>query len=69
MRLSRFVLVLVLSGLASPAASQQAVVLRPDGVFDGEALRAGWAVLVEGDRYRIIRRRETYDDLLAAERV
>ncbi len=26
-------------------------------------------VLVEGDRYRIIRRRETYDDLLAAERI
>jgi diaminopimelate decarboxylase len=26
-------------------------------------------VLVEGDRFRIIRRRETYCDLLAAERV
>ena len=26
-------------------------------------------VLVEGDRYRIIRRRETYEDLVAAERV
>lgn len=26
-------------------------------------------ILVEGDRYRIIRRRETYDDLMAAERI
>ncbi|GAG14385.1 unnamed protein product, partial [marine sediment metagenome] len=26
-------------------------------------------VLVEGDRWRIIRRRETYDDLIAPERV
>jgi diaminopimelate decarboxylase len=26
-------------------------------------------VLVEGDSFRIIRRRETYDDLVAAERV
>ena len=26
-------------------------------------------VLVEGDKYRIIRRRETYEDLVAAERI
>jgi imidazolonepropionase-like amidohydrolase len=35
---------------SSAAAQQVAVVLRPDRVFDGEALREGWAVLVEGDR-------------------
>ena len=46
MKPSRVVLALFLSAMPSSAAAQQvAVVLRPDRVFDGEALREGWAVL------------------------
>jgi len=32
--------------LATPLAGQQAVLLRPDRVFDGDSLHEGWAVLV-----------------------
>ncbi|MEJ2202758.1 MAG: amidohydrolase family protein [Gemmatimonadota bacterium] len=39
-----------LPALSLPAAAQEAVVLRPDRVFDGEALHQGWAVLVERGR-------------------
>ena len=40
----------LLLAIAVPeAASAQALVLRPDRVFDGEAMRDGWAVLVQGD--------------------
>ena len=36
---------------APPAAQQSAItVLRPDRVFDGDAIQAGWAVRVRGDR-------------------
>ena len=35
---------------ARPAASPQVTLLRPARVFDGEALREGWAVRVRGDR-------------------
>ncbi|GIV60497.1 MAG: hypothetical protein KatS3mg043_1586 [Rhodothermaceae bacterium] len=42
-----FALVLTL-GLACPAPAQY--VLRPERVFDGEAMHAGWVVVVEGDR-------------------
>ncbi len=34
---------------AGPAAAQQ-ILLRPDRVFDGHAIHAGWVVLVDGDR-------------------
>ncbi len=34
---------------AGPALSQPALLLRPDRVFDGEALHDGWAVLVVSD--------------------
>ena len=34
----------------SPLAAQATLVLRPDRVFDGEALHPGWAVIVVGDR-------------------
>ncbi|HSG49339.1 MAG TPA: amidohydrolase family protein [Longimicrobiales bacterium] len=43
------VLLLALAASA-PLAAQQATLLRPDRVFDGEALHSGWVVLVEGDR-------------------
>src|SRR5688500_13377905 len=36
--------------LAAPAAAQDALVLRPAAVFDGETLHAGWSVRVEGQR-------------------
>ncbi|QXD16846.1 amidohydrolase family protein [Rhodocaloribacter litoris] len=42
-----FALVLTLC-LACPAPAQY--VLRPERVFDGEAMHAGWVVVVEGDR-------------------
>ena len=39
------------TGAAQPATMQQgAIVLRPDRVFDGEALHDGWIVVVEGNR-------------------
>jgi hypothetical protein len=47
---------LVLALLALPAAvsAQQPapaiVVLQPDRVFDGESMRAGWIVVVRGER-------------------
>lgn len=34
----------------SAAAAQQAVVLRPDRVFDGESVHDGWVVVVQGTR-------------------
>ena len=42
-------------GLAAPSSGQpgaagQALVLAPDRVFDGETMREGWIVVVEGDR-------------------
>ena len=44
---------LLLAALAALVASgplaQPALLLRPDRVFDGEAMHDGWAVLVEGD--------------------
>ncbi|WP_412069524.1 amidohydrolase family protein [Rubrivirga sp. IMCC43871] len=41
---------LLLALLAVAAASAQpALLLRPDRVFDGEAMHAGWAVLTQGD--------------------
>ncbi|MDT8342062.1 MAG: amidohydrolase family protein, partial [Longimicrobiales bacterium] len=33
-----------------PAAAQTVTLLRPDRVFDGQAIRSGWAVLVDGER-------------------
>jgi len=36
--------------LATPAAAQESVLLRPDRVFDGEAMQEGWSVLVENGR-------------------
>ncbi len=36
--------------LTQPPVPSAAVVLRPDRVFDGEAIRAGWVVVVRGDR-------------------
>lgn len=40
------VALLVLTG---PVSAQSALLLRPDRVFDGEAMHAGWAVLVRAD--------------------
>ena len=46
--------VTVLTTVASGAAAQQAdepvILLQPDRVFDGTVMRAGWSVLVRGDR-------------------
>ena len=43
-------LALLLALLAAvPAVAQPALLLRPDRVFDGEAMHAGWAVLVRAD--------------------
>lgn len=36
--------------LATGLQAQESLVLRPDRVFDGETMRAGWAVLVEDGR-------------------
>jgi imidazolonepropionase-like amidohydrolase len=36
--------------LASASAEPTPIVLRPDAVFDGNELHAGWAVLVNGDK-------------------
>jgi imidazolonepropionase-like amidohydrolase len=33
----------------SPSAGQEVVVLRPDRVFDGEAMHEGWSVLIRGE--------------------
>ena len=35
--------------LPSPSVSQDVVVLRPDRVFDGEAMHEGWSVLIRGE--------------------
>lgn len=35
---------------APPAAAQEALVLRPDRVYDGDAMRVGWSVLVRDGR-------------------
>ncbi len=42
-------LVLLATLAASPAAAQPALLLRPDRVFDGEAMHDGWSVLVRAD--------------------
>ena len=42
-----FALVLVLA--STPSVAAQTVVLRPDRVFDGEAMHAGWTVVVRAD--------------------
>ncbi len=39
-----------MSSAAPPLSGQQAVVLRPDRVFDGDSLHEGWAVLVRDGR-------------------
>ena len=45
-------LLLVLAVAAGPRASraQTAYALEPSGLFDGDTLHAGWAVVVRGDR-------------------
>ena len=45
-------IVVLLTTLAVSTAleAQQSVVLRPDRLFDGEQLRGGWSVLVQGGR-------------------
>jgi imidazolonepropionase-like amidohydrolase len=57
MRKSLFVLVMILAfagGLparqAAAPEAPQVMLLRPDRVFDGESMRAGWVVVVRGDR-------------------
>ncbi len=45
-----FVLSFSLSIAVGPLHGQAAIVLRPDAVFDGDELHAGWAVLVRGER-------------------
>jgi len=42
----------LLLALAAPSTGQEAVLLRPEGVYDGErpVLHRGWVVLVSGDR-------------------
>ncbi len=40
---------LLLALLATAAAAQPALLLRPDRVFDGEAMHEGWAVLTRAD--------------------
>ena len=42
-----FALILVLA--STPSVAAQTVVLRPDRVFDGEAMHAGWTVVVRAD--------------------
>ena len=37
----------LLTGVTGSLGAQEAVVLRPNRVFDGESMRAGWAVLVQ----------------------
>ena len=44
------VIFLAALAVATTAAAQESAVLRPDRVFDGEALHEGWSVLVQGDR-------------------
>jgi imidazolonepropionase-like amidohydrolase len=48
----RFLLALAALLLSTPAPAQEAILLRPDRVFDGVDPRphAGWSVLVQGDR-------------------
>ena len=47
----RPIVVLVATLAVSTALeAQQAVVLRPDRLFDGEQLHEGWSVLVQGGR-------------------
>lgn len=41
---------LVASVLAAPLQAQEALLLRPDRVFDGSTMRAGWSVLVRDGR-------------------
>lgn len=43
-------IVLLAPAASTPLAGQEATLLRPDRVFDGEALHSGWVVLVEGER-------------------
>lgn len=40
--------------LASSLVAQNAYLLRPDRVFDGETVHTGWAVLVEGERIKAV---------------
>lgn len=42
------------SMIAGTAQTPGAVVLRPDRVFDGETMHAGWAVLVRGERIEAV---------------
>ena len=44
-----FALLAVLLAAAASAALAQPMLLRPDRVFDGDAMHDGWAVLVRGD--------------------
>jgi imidazolonepropionase-like amidohydrolase len=46
----RLVLALAASAALPAGLAAQAVVLRPERVFDGAALRSGWEVVVAGDR-------------------
>ncbi|MEO5720369.1 MAG: amidohydrolase family protein [Chthoniobacterales bacterium] len=44
---------LIFSGLAiafAPARAEQAILLQPAAVFDGQEMHAGWRVLVQGDK-------------------
>ncbi len=61
MRLSRTVVLAFLPLLAAPLPAQQALVLRPDRVFDAVdgSLRTGWDVVVTGDRITAIGPRES----------
>ena len=42
----RFALVTLLILIPAPSVAQEAAILRPDRVYDGETLREGWSVLV-----------------------
>jgi imidazolonepropionase-like amidohydrolase len=43
-------LVTAVSGAAAQQADEPVILLQPDRVFDGTLMRAGWSVLVRGDR-------------------
>jgi imidazolonepropionase-like amidohydrolase len=61
MRPSRTVVLAFVPVLAAPLPAQQALVLRPDRVFDAVdgSLRTGWDVVVTGDRITAIGPRES----------
>ncbi|MGI8435736.1 MAG: amidohydrolase family protein [Chthoniobacterales bacterium] len=46
----KFLFLLCLSTVGGTASAQQAILLKPAQVFDGQEMHAGWSVLVEGDK-------------------